>query len=1219
MSMILLEKKSGHSSNREASTENLSPEKPRVRSERDTAIEPPPIPAGCTDADATQHVRLSGAVQGARAIQRIAGYEVLDELGRGGMGVVYKAWQRSLERTVALKMILAGNFASPQDLERFRAEAMAIARLHHPHLLSIFEIGESSDLPFYSMEYMEGGSLSRRLNGQPVSPTTAAKLVRTLAQAMDYAHKNGIVHRDLKPANILLSGDATVPLDDCVAKITDFGIAKHLHQDNSCTKTGDILGTPHYMAPEQAAGNSSQVGPAADVYSLGAILYELLTGRAPFEGLNSAQVLLMLTRGEPERPSHWTRGIPRDLETICLKCLEKSQQRRYASAGALAEDLLRFIRHEPVHARPASVLNRTVKWTKRRPALAAILLMGISLVLVSIGMLAMMWWQAREHAQEQEASLLASKSLLADAYLERGIHLAEKGDVRRGMHWMMRSLEITEDLKHQTGLPQPLASSVRMNLSAWGQCVAPREMQLSHDHWVWDVAFSPDQKYVLTASRDKKVQIWSAETGKPVGPPLLHSHPVWGAVFHPDGKTLITICGDLDQKGGSLCVWSPHSSRPGHFVPRGQPLAFPHDLMNLKVGPQGDRLWVGSRAGLAYLIEFNPAPAEGNGARILGNRLPGCHQQGTFSPDGSVLTTIPSQFRDDRLQPVDQLCVWDPRTGESVGEPLKHPGAVRSTLFSLDGKYVITGCATRESFAEGECSSLQVWDIARRSILRRSAPLQGRIKTTALSPSGQIFAVSLYEYLPLDDPEQPKRKTQVTDGQVLLWQLHADGGIEPYGTPLRPDHVVWHMQFSPDNRMLLAGSENSGAFLWSVANCQPLMPPIWHDGNCIKVAFSANGRLAVTASAGGNNHARARLWHLPEFHHIGLPLPQPDKIRTVFWSNDDNQVWISSGKSHCRWDLDRGAMVDEFHTPRYAYRVVPTGDDKHFLYDLGIHRLHTFDRNTGVLQEMPYHGTAPQASSNRRYHAGKKLTIVYWHNPARYQLLTLDGKPASPLITHPTHELMEFRFNDAGDRIVFSESPRPENTNAEVGHRLLVCDTKDLSVVREIPTKQSARCLAFSRDGNSLAFGGKDRQAQRVDLRSGNLIGVPLLHEAVVEQVEFLADDRHLITGVEKGLIQLWDAQTGKRIGPAFDHRTALISLAVHPKGTCFLTGTTGRMAMIWRCPEPAQGSLSQLRLWVETLTAMEMTDQDVIVPLEMDRVVEKRQLLSEMNGAAGG
>ena len=728
------------------------------------------------DADATVNLRPRGAVNKA-TMQRVEGYEILDELGRGGMGVVYKAWQYRLQRTVALKMILSGSFAGPQELDRFRAEAMAIARLHHPHLLSIYDIGETNHLPFYAMEYMEGGSLSCRLNGQPIAPRIAAGLVRNLAQAMDYAHKNGIVHRDLKPANILVTGDKDTPLEQTIAKITDFGIAKHLHQDSNYTKTGDILGTPNYMAPEQAMGRSAQIGPAADVYSLGAILYELLTGRPPFDGDNSADVLILVTMEEPERPSYWTRSIPRDVETICLKCLEKDPAKRYASAAALADDLGRFLHSEPIQAKPASLLDRTMKWVRRRPALAAILVMAIASTLLGFGVMAMFLSQAVDHAQKQDELVTQSKILLADAYLERGIHLAEKGDVRRGMHWMVRSLEMTGEIERRQQQPSVLEPAIRMNLASWGQCVAAREMKLPHDQWVWDVAFSPDQQFVVTASRDTRVQVWNARTGQAVGAPLKHPFPVWGVAFHPDGRTLFTLCGD-DAYGlaGWLCVWSADADRPGHFTPRGAPLMLPYPLFRLAVNPQGDRIFVGSATGVACLFAFDPQGA-GAGLRLLGEGLASLHHLPAFSADGTLLATVAVQPAEARssIQANHHVQLWDARTGKALGAPLEHAGPVRTVTFSRDGRFVIAGSTIHESVEQGETSMLHVWDRAQGVCVAKSPPLSGRIKSSAAAPNGQMFAVSLFEYI---RPKVRGERLHITDGHINLWQIHQDGRIE---------------------------------------------------------------------------------------------------------------------------------------------------------------------------------------------------------------------------------------------------------------------------------------------------------------------------------------------------------------------------------------------------------------------------------------------------------
>jgi hypothetical protein len=298
------------------------------------------------------------------SLPRVPGYQILSVLGRGGMGVVYQARHLKLQRLVALKMIRGGGAAGPEDLERFRTEAEAIARLQHPHIVQIFEIGEYDSLPFFALEYCAGGGLDKKLAGTPLPPREAATVLETLAQSMHAAHQKGIVHRDLKPANVLLTEEGTL-------KITDFGLAKKLDGARQ-TQTGAVMGTPSYMAPEQAQGQGAAQGPSCDVYALGAILYDCLTGRPPFKAATAVDTVMQVVNQDPVPPAQLNLRVPRDLETICLKCLRKEPARRYGTALELAEDLRRFQRDEPILARPATRVERLAKWARRRPAVAAL-------------------------------------------------------------------------------------------------------------------------------------------------------------------------------------------------------------------------------------------------------------------------------------------------------------------------------------------------------------------------------------------------------------------------------------------------------------------------------------------------------------------------------------------------------------------------------------------------------------------------------------------------------------------------------------------------------------------------------------------------------------------------------------------------------------------------------------------------------------------------------
>ncbi len=320
----------------------------------------------------------------------VPGYDILKMLGRGGMGVVYQARQVKLNRLVALKMVLAGVHAGTEQLARFQREAEAVARLSHRNIVQIHEVGEHDGLPFFVMEFVQGGTLAGKLQSGPLPPREAAQLLETLARAVQHAHQQGVIHRDLKPANILL---AEQPAENAVAKIADFGLAKLLDNDAEATPSGAVMGTPGYMAPEQAQGRSRQVGPATDVYGLGAILYACLTGRPPFQAKDPLDIILQVLNDEPVSPSQVRPGLPADLVSICLKCLDKRPGRRYASALALADDLRRFLDGEPIRARPTSLSQRAVKWARRRPAAALGLALVAFLIFSTVGG-ALWYWNA---------------------------------------------------------------------------------------------------------------------------------------------------------------------------------------------------------------------------------------------------------------------------------------------------------------------------------------------------------------------------------------------------------------------------------------------------------------------------------------------------------------------------------------------------------------------------------------------------------------------------------------------------------------------------------------------------------------------------------------------------------------------------------------------------------------------------------------------------------
>ena len=362
-----------------------------------------PTQSLATDPDATTGHVSKPSPRESRV--EIPGYKILGELGRGAMGVVYKAKQELADRMVALKLMLHSDHAADSEISRFRVEAQASARLHHPNIVQVHDVGQVDDLPYFTLEYVDGGTLSRRLSKQSLSVTDSAKMMLTLAKAIAYAHSRGVVHRDLKPGNILLTRDG-------VPKIADFGLARRTDDVSHLTVDGTILGTPSYMAPEQARGDQREIGPLSDVYTLGAILYELLTGRPPFIGSSTWEVIHQVRSAEPTPPSMLEPKLPRDMETICIKCLQKAPDQRYGSAQLLADDLQRFLNNEPILARPVGSVERFVRLCQRYPREARLVGIVVALlILVAIGSSVAAY---RFNEQRQE---LAHEKLISDQRL----------------------------------------------------------------------------------------------------------------------------------------------------------------------------------------------------------------------------------------------------------------------------------------------------------------------------------------------------------------------------------------------------------------------------------------------------------------------------------------------------------------------------------------------------------------------------------------------------------------------------------------------------------------------------------------------------------------------------------------------------------------------------------------------------------------------------------
>jgi eukaryotic-like serine/threonine-protein kinase len=710
----------------------------------------------------------------------VAGYEVLEELGRGGMGVVYKARHVALNRQVALKMILAGSHAGAARTSRFRAEAEAVARLQHPNIVQIYDVGEQDGRAFLSLELVEGVGLDQYVAGLPQAPGRSAAWVRTLARAIDSAHRRGIVHRDLKPSNILLADDGTL-------KITDFGLAKLLGSDEARTGSESILGSPNYMAPEQAGGRAKQVGPAADIYALGAILYELITGRPPFKAADAIATLELVRTAEPVRPVRLHPGLSRDLETICLKCLEKAPSRRYATGRALAEDLERYLRDEPILARRIGRLERVLRWCRRNPAIAGaiglVALSSVAVVVVSVGYGIR---QARD-ARELRAALEGSRKLLATLTLERGLTLCEQGSVDRGMLWLARSLEMAARTDHAE-----LQRVIRANLAGWVRRLHPLRLCLEHPGGIQAIAYSPDGATIATGGADGTARLWDAATGRLLSTPLAHRGSVTSVAFSREGRTLLTV-----GENGPAYLWSRANG-----VERTAALEHPGAIQAASFSPDGQTVLTAGDDGTVRFWETRTGHGIGP---VLRHR--GVVRVAAFSPDGRTILT----GSDDRT-----AGLWEVSSGRLL-RPFLHNSPVHIAAYRPDGKMVVTG---------GDDMMARLWDVASGQVVGPDLRHDARIIVAAFSPDGRRVL------------------TTSRDWRARLWDT-ANGAT--VGEPMRHQAPVMDAAFSPDGRTIITGGADGAAGIWSTATTQPVGAPLTHQGNVIAVAFSPDGHSLLTA------------------------------------------------------------------------------------------------------------------------------------------------------------------------------------------------------------------------------------------------------------------------------------------------------------------------------------------------------------------------------------
>ncbi len=1068
----------------------------------------------------------AGEAAGVGTVVRYVGdYEILKELARGGMGVIYEARQVSLNRIIALKMIRGGDLASDADVRRFRAEAEAVANLEHPNIVPIYEVGEHEGQHYFSMKLIGGGSLACRIKELTDDPNTAVRLLATVARAVHHAHQRGIFHRDLKPANILLDWpDQSDPsavgnLQSAIPLVTDFGLAKRTTAAGGMTHSGAIVGTPSYMAPEQA-GAKKDLTTAVDVYSLGAILYEMLTGRPPFLAATPLDTLMQVLHQEPERPGRIHPKIARDLETICLKCLDKDAQRRFGSALELADDLERWLRGEPILALPAGRCRRALKWARRNKGLSSGLAAAVLALVVGAALSSWQavkaWTAAKNEAAQRFAADAARKTAVeqkkaADELRDRAEALVYAGKLA------LAQREIEDG---NLGQALNLLEQCQGSLRGWEhRYLLTRFNALQtfrgHTNPVSCVTFRPDDKRLASAGWDGTVMVWDVATGKIVlnfrGH---HGQFVHSLCFSPDGKRIASTGGTLAGNGpGEVKIWDAETGI---------------ELFDLK----------------------------------------GHTDQGvsvSFSPDGKVLASASAD---------GTVKVWDAEKGVEVITLKWQGSSADAVCFSPDGKRLAcSGMDVAETKGRKKYMAVvKLWDVATWQPIKTFevdeilSGLGRRPTTLTFSPSGARLAVATLG--------------AASHGISIL---DAETGKEMI--PAIQTHAFC-IAFSADGKRLASGDATGNVRVWDAESGRQLLLIRAHVYSVNSVYFSHDGKRL--ASAGGNDSKvwdaeRGQdvitltkpgsvgvncIAFSPDRKHLAATT-DVDRAASgnggvVFWDLESRRLlWekhpAGAGLTGVCWQKSADGDEKRIHLPgEYPPSVVcfrPGG--KELVLAGGAGTAIFCDAKTGkTLRTLKglaadIMGLCFSADGRRLVTAGGALS------PAIGEVKVWDADTGDLILDLPGHSAFV-------ESVCFSAD----------GKRLASASWDGTVKIWDLDTGKEIRTLmghsgavtgvCFSPDGKRLATSSSDKTVKVWDAETGKVLFTLEGHSGRVRCVCFCPDGTRLASGGDDHTVRVWDADRGLEVLTlAFGGQLGVLSVSFSADGARLAAGGAGQVK-IW-------------------------------------------------------